>query len=154
MKIKHIIPIIIALCIGLASCHKIPVGYLHADKAEFAPKTVHFYHTPNEYTPRANNANIPWSTIRIQGVAGTNPINYEFVDVEATNGGDAEKFKAINQAGHLNVQGGIVQISQEGVKMLPIGSYSISLRVFNDGYSQILKDILIIEIGDNEPDEI
>lgn len=152
MKLRNIIPLLFILCLGLVSCHRIPIGYLHADKAEFVPGTVHFYHTPNPSTPRGNDTDIPWTSLRIQGVSGTNPVNYEFADIKASNGGDVAKFKEMVNTGHLNVNGGLVQITQAGVKMLPIGTYTLSLRVFNDGYSIVLTDILSIEIGEIEPE--
>lgn len=152
MKLKNILPLLFILSVGLLSCHKIPVGYLSADKAEFVPGTVHFYHVPDASGPRADDPDIPWTSLRIQGVSGTNPINYEFADVKAENGGDTDKFKAMRDAGHLNVNGGLVQITQAGVKMLPVGTYTMSLRIYNEGHSKILTDILVIEIGDEEPE--
>ena len=110
------------------------------------------YHNPHASTPRYNDHR-PWVSYRIQGVAGTNPINYELVDVKATEGGDAEKFKALAQKGLLKVDGGMIVLMHEGVAELPnSGRYTLSLRVYNDGHSKTIDDVYTIIVGVDEPE--
>ena len=86
-------------------------------------------------------------------VAGTNPINFELADVKATEGGDAEKFKALAQKGLLKVDGGMIVLMHEGVAELPnSGRYTLSLRVYNDGHSQTIDDVYTIIVGVDEPE--
>lgn len=136
--------------LALVGCSRVPVGYLDVDNAEFVPKVMNIYKVPNPDTPRATNG-APWTSLHIQGVSGTNPINYEFAGVKCTNGSDEAKFKAMVEKGYLNVNGGLVQIQQDGVTMLPNGSYLISIRVYNEGYSKVLDDVLTIVVADEEP---
>lgn len=137
------------LCCLLASCQRIPVGYLKTDHAEFVPNPMRVYHTPDPSTPRATNG-APWVSNRIQGISGTNPINYSFAGVMASEGGNASAFLKIVDQGELDVSGGLVRLTQKGTKLLPLGSYTISLKVYNEGRSALLKDILTIVVAEDE----
>lgn len=150
MRLKTIISIIFALCM-LSACHTIPVGYLQADNAEFVPNVLNAYRTPDPATERAHN-NAPWVSTQIQGVSGTNPVNYEFVSAKVANGGDLQKFLEAEKAGYLSVEGGIIYFYQEGVKMVPNGDYILTLRVYNEGHSKLLQDIITIRVSDVEPE--
>lgn len=140
------------LLISLISCNKIPVGYLETENAAFEPNTVYAYREIDPDSERAKN-NAPWTSLRIQGVAGTVPINYEFYGIKAENGGNADLFRQAIQDGDVLVQGGIIQLFQSGVKKLPNGSYIISLKVYNEGHSRILKDVFTFIIKDKEEEE-
>ena len=136
----------------VAACNTMPVGFLRTEGASFSPDTLNVYHNPHASTPRYNDHR-PWVSYRIQGVAGTNPINYELADVKATEGGDAEKFKALAQKGLLKVDGGMIVLMHEGVAELPnSGRYTLSLRVYNDGHSQTISDVYTIIVGVDEPE--
>ena len=139
------------IAMAVAACNTMPVGFLRTEGASFSPDTLNVYHNPHSSTPRYNDHR-PWVSYRIQGVAGTNPINYELADVKATEGGDAEKFKALAQKGLLKVDGGMIVLMQEGVAELPnSGRYTLSLRVYNDGHSQTISDVYTIIVGVDEP---
>ena len=139
------------IAVAVAACNTMPVGFLRTEGASFSPDTLNVYHNPHASTPRYNDHR-PWVSYRIQGVAGTNPINYELADVKATEGGDAEKFKALAQKGLLKVDGGMIVLMQEGVAELPnSGRYTLSLRVYNDGHSQTISDVYTIIVGVDEP---
>lgn len=145
---KYILYLVIALTVAsLTSCNKIPIGYLNTKDAVFTPDTIFVGRTIDPESPRAKNG-APWTSYRIQGVAGTNPINYDFHSVKVNNGGDAAKFEAIVRAGHVSTRGGIIQIYQEGVKDIPNGDYTLSLRAYNDGHSAILEDIITFVVKD------
>ena len=139
------------IAMAVAACNTMPVGFLRTEGASFSPDTLNVYHNPHSSTLRYNDHR-PWVSYRIQGVAGTNPINYELADVKATEGGDAEKFKALAQKGLLKVDGGMIVLMQEGVAELPTsGRYTLSLRVYNDGHSQTISDVYTIIVGVDEP---
>ena len=140
------------IAMAVAACNTMPVGFLRTEGASFSPNTLNVYHNPHASTPRYNDHR-PWVSYRIQGVAGTNPINYELADVKATEGGDAEKFKALAQKGLLKVDGGMIVLMHEGVAELPnSGRYTLSLRVYNDGHSQTISDVYTIIVGVDEPE--
>ncbi len=140
------------IAMAVAACNTMPVGFLRTEGASFSPDTLNVYHNPHASTPRYNDHR-PWVSYRIQGVAGTNPINYELVDVKATEGGDAEKFKALAQKGLLKVDGGMIVLMHEGVAELPnSGRYTLSLRVYNDGHSKTIDDVYTIIVGVDEPE--
>ena len=140
------------IAVAVAACNTMPVGFLRTEGASFSPDTLNVYHNPHSSTLRYNDHR-PWVSYRIQGVAGTNPINYELADVKATEGGDAEKFKALAQKGLLKVDGGMIVLMHEGVAELPnSGRYTLSLRVYNDGHSQTISDVYTIIVGVDEPE--
>ena len=140
------------IAMAVAACNTMPVGFLRTEGASFSPDTLNVYHNPHASTPRYNDHR-PWVSYRIQGVAGTNPINYELADVKATEGGDAEKFKALAQKGLLKVDGGMIVLMHEGVAELPnSGRYTLSIRVYNDGHSQTIDDVYTIIVGVDEPE--
>lgn len=139
------------IAMAVSACNTMPVGFLRTEGASFSPDTLNVYHNPHASTPRYNDHR-PWVSYRIQGVAGTNPINYELADVKATEGGDAEKFKALAQKGLLKVDGGMIVLMHEGVAELPnSGRYTLSLRVYNDGHSKTIDDVYTIIVGVDEP---
>ena len=140
------------IAMAVAACNTMPVGFLRTEGASFSPDTLNVYHNPHASTLRYNDHR-PWVSYRIQGVAGTNPINFELADVKATEGGDAEKSKALAQKGLLKVDGGMIVLMHEGVAELPnSGRYTLSLRVYNDGHSQTISDVYTIIVGVDEPE--
>ncbi|MCI6278881.1 MAG: hypothetical protein MR609_03680 [Bacteroidales bacterium] len=153
-KFMHYTFAAVLLCavLAFAGCHKIPVGYLVTENAKYADSLLYVYHTPAPSSSRATTG-APWVSLPIQGVSGTAPVNFEYASVKTSEGGDAAKFAAMQKAGHLDVRGGLLRITQEGVRMLPLGAYTISLRVYNEGYSNLLSDVFTFVVGDTEPDE-
>ncbi len=151
MKTKRISLILLGVVLSLLaiSCKDMPIGYLQADKAFFSPDTVYVYKQIDPQSDRAKN-NSPWTSLRIQGISGTAPINYEFYDVKVNNGGNAATFKKLVDKKKVLIQGGIIQLFQDGVKELPNGDYTISMKVYNEGYSNILKDIFTFVVKDEE----
>ncbi|MBC5622045.1 MULTISPECIES: hypothetical protein [Butyricimonas] len=123
------------LVFALWSCHDVKVGYLKADNAEYDPTSIVVRKEldPEEDELRImNDAN--WVSPKIQGVLGTNPLNYELVNVTATEGGDAEAFKQ-----EVVVRGGGIMELPLHTKV-PKGHYLVSLRVYNEDYSAELKN--------------
>ncbi len=131
------------------SCNKIPVGYLQTDEAVFTPDTVYVYRNLDPQSDRILNK-VPWTSLRIQGVSGTNPINYDFHSVKVSDGGNQEAFTKLVESEEVVVKGGIIKLFQSGVKKVPNGSYTLSIKVYNEGYSAILEDVFTFIIKDSE----
>ena len=69
------------------------------------------------------------------GSTGNFPLLFEFVSVKASEGGDAEIFKK-----EITVRGGGV-MELPLYTELPEGRYVVTLKVSNDGYSELLSDV-------------
>ncbi len=148
-KYKYLPFLVLSVLFFTLSCNQIPVGYLQTEEAEFIPNKVEVYRNLDPNDNRVLD-NIPWTSLRVQGVSGTNPINYEFHSVKVSDGGDKEAFVKLVKSGEVVIQGGIIRLFQSGVKKLPNGSYTISLNVYNEGYSAVLKDAFTFVVKDNE----
>lgn len=123
------------LVFALWSCHDVKVGYLKADNAEYDPASIV---VRKELDPIEDELRIKnetnWVSPKIQGVLGTDPLNYELVSVTATEGGDADVFRQ-----EVIVRGaGIMELPLH--TKVPAGHYLVSLRVYNEDYSAELKD--------------
>ena len=124
-------------------CHSVTVGYLVTENAEYAPNEMNIPKEipatyPNYSIRTANNS--PWVTNVIQGVMGTQPINYEIAEVKASEGGNAEAFKA-----ELKIRGaGLMEVPL--YPEAPIGKYVVSIRIYNEGYSHIVNDVYTFNI--------
>ena len=139
----------VAIFMLLPACSRMKVGYLRTAGASFAPDSLNVYRNIDPSSDRYINQS-PWTSTRIQGVAGTNPINYEYAGVSVSDGGDASLFNQVVKDKQLLVQGGLIQLFQDGVKRLPNGRYKLSLRVYNEDHSDILKDVFTLIIQDQE----
>ena len=139
----------VAIFMLLPACSRMKVGYLRTAGASFAPDSLNVYRNIDPSSDRYINQS-PWTATRIQGVAGTNPINYEYAGVSVSDGGDASLFNQVVKDKQLLVQGGLIQLFQDGVKRLPNGRYKLSLRVYNEDHSDILKDVFTLIIQDQE----
>lgn len=153
MKRKNIFTATLLLAVAvlmlLPACSRMKIGYLRTAGASFAPDTLNVYRNIDPSSSRFINQS-PWTSTRIQGVAGTNPINYEYAGVKVSNGGDASLFDQVVKDRLLLVQGGMIQLFQDGVKRLPNGRYTLSLRVYNEDHSQLLKDVFTLIIEEQE----
>ena len=118
---------------ALAACEKPTVGFLDVKNAAFTPDTLEI-RTVLDPKKDANQA--PWVSGAIQSVLGTDPKVYEFVSVTSTAGEEAASLFA----SELKVYGN----SRMEVPLQPAapkGSYRITLKVRNEGYSALLPDI-------------
>ena len=108
------------------------------------------YRTVDDDDPHSLTQTIPapWTSQRIQGVSGTNPVNYEFLSVDVADGGDAEKFAAAVKKGTITVNGGTINLFPAAVQNLPNGRYTVNLRVYNEGYSRELRGLFTFIIQD------
>ena len=113
----------------LMSCHDTTEGYLKTDSARYVPDTMEIRLQLDE------TLDAYWVSPKLQGVIGTSPIEFEVVEVEATEGGNAELFRHL-----VNVRGG-GRMEFPLISDITPGRYRVSLRVFNEGYSHIVKDV-------------
>ena len=129
---------ILALLFGglLVNCQDIPVGYLSTENAQYLPDTMFIRLELDETADAYRMHNLaPWVSPQLQGVIGTAPIEYEVVEVKATEGGDAEMFRHL-----VSVRGG-GRMEFPLISDITPGRYTVSLRVWNEGHSAIVKDV-------------
>lgn len=128
--------ILIGLVLLLWECHKPTPGYLETNNAQYVPDTMVIR---KELDPvkdayrKMNNA--PWVSPKLQGVDGTAPLAFEIVDVTSTDG-DAVMFKSL-----LNIRGGGRMEFPLRAGGIPDGHYVVSVRVSNEGYSEVVSNI-------------
>ena len=120
--------IIYLICVVfLIACNDVTVGYLETENAEYIPDNMEIPQIEDldevvDALRVKNNA--PWVTQPIQGI-----------EVTATEGGDAMIFKQ-----ELRIIGnGSFYYPLE--HKAPAGKYVVSIRVTNEGYSRVIKDI-------------
>ena len=140
---------LLVLVLGTA-CRKIPVGYLDTAYASFPQKEVQVYREVSEDNPHSKSKAYPapWTSQRIQGVSGTNPVNFDYAGVTVAEGGDAKIFGQCVQQGLITVRGGTIDIFPAAVDKLPNGRYSVNLRVYHEGYSRELTGLCTFIIQD------
>ena len=83
---------------------------------------------------------IPWFTSSIQGVLGTEPLQYSIVSVKNES---AENAALFNES--LSIVGGGRMYVAYDVKA-PVGVYTVSIKVENEGQSAVLEDIFTFVI--------
>jgi len=138
------------LVIGfMVSCSKVDVGYLRTRDASFHPDSLNVFHNIDPDSERGRG-NLPFVSTRIQGVAGTNPINYELSGVKADSEELSQLFMKLYKEGKVSVTGGLIVVTQEAAKQLPNGRYSLTLKVYNEDHSADLKDVFKIVVTDDE----
>lgn len=141
---------LMALTIGfMVSCSKMDVGYLRTTGASFTPDSLNAFHNVNTMSERGLNK-LPFVSIRIQGVAGTNPINYELFGVKADNQEQAQLFMKLYKEGKISVTGGLIVVTQEATQQLANGRYRLSLKVYNQDHEVVLEDIFKVVVTDDE----
>ena len=154
MKARSIYSLLLVtlLALALPSCRKVAVGYLDATHATFAAKVLKVYRTVPDDDPHSLKREYPapWTSQRIQGVSGTNPVNYEFLSVDVADGGDAAKFAAAVKDGKVTVNGGTINLFPSAVQTLPNGKYTVNLRVYNESHSRELRGLFTFIIQDEE----
>lgn len=117
-------------------CQDIPVGYLNAENAQYLPDTMIIRLELDETEDAYRMHNLaPWVSPQLQGVIGTAPLEYEVVEVKATEGGDPELFQHL-----VSVRGG-GRMEFPLISDITPGRYTVSLRVWNEGHSSIIKDV-------------
>ena len=145
---KRLIIIILGIYIvGLCGCHETTVGFLKTDNAEYAPSSMEVRRTLDpDRSPDMNMivTGADWASNEMAGVLGTSPLIFSLEDVKATEGGNAELFKEQVRV----IGGGRVYFPSKDIKA-PNGTYVLSIRVSNPGYSVVLKDVFTVIIKEN-----
>ena len=77
-------------------------------------------------------------------------MNYEFAGVEVSEGGDATVFEQLVKEKRIKVDGGLVLVFQDAVEKLTNGKYAISIKVYNDDHSSVLKNAFKVIVQDYE----
>lgn len=134
MKMKYIYGLLITL---LFACDDKEVGFLDISRAEYSPDTMEIpkYEDIDEFEEwQRLELGTPWVTLRMQGVLGTEPIVYSIESVKASDGGNAELFKE-----ELEIIGGGSMYYPIQPKA-PAGTYIVSIRLTNEGYSKVLEE--------------
>lgn len=138
------------LAVGfMASCSKMKVGYLRTAGASFAPDFINVFHNIDPTSTRYLEQE-PFVSTSIQGVAGTNPVNYELSSVKADSPSASELFMKLYKEGKISVAGGLIVVSQDASRQLTNGHYVLSLKVYNEDHEAILKDVFKIVVTDDE----
>lgn len=127
---------LIILSAMFVNCQDIPVGYLVTDNAQYLPDTMVVRLQMDETLDAYRMHNMaPWVSPQLQGVIGTPPIEYEVIDVKATEGGNAELFQHL-----ISVRGG-GRMEFPLISDITPGRYTVSLRIWNEGHSGIVEDV-------------
>lgn len=119
-----------------SACQDVTVGFLQSGNARYTPDTLVIRRVLDEELDAFRIHNVaPWVSPKIQGVMGTEPVNYELLDVKATEGGNAALFRHL-----LTVRGG-GKLEFPLISDITPGRYTVSIQVSNEGYSQELRDV-------------
>lgn len=124
----------------LYGCHEKTIGYLITKNAEYLTDSVIVHRELNpaiELEATMMQSGADWTSVAISGVLGTVPLTYSVERVTASDGGDAALFME-----QVKVMGnGQVYFPSKDIKA-PNGTYLLSIRVSNKGYSAVLEDII------------
>lgn len=137
---KSIMLIMIVFVVGLNACHEKTVGYLITENASYDPDTMYVRKTPDPVSDAVRiEYDAPWISLQLQGYEGTDPIYFSVESVTSDQGESA----AATFMSELTIRGG-------GALMYPLennavpGTYVVSVRLTNDGYSQVVEDAMTI----------
>lgn len=130
----------IFLWVMITACNDVKVGYLLTENAKYDPDTLIVKKTLDPVIDADRMAKkYNWVTLPMDGIEGTQPILFTIHSV-ATEGGDVSQFlKDVKVRGN-----GTFDVSFNNV--IPAGTYKITLKVENEGYSDILKDVFTIVV--------
>ncbi|MGL5681585.1 MAG: hypothetical protein ACRDDZ_00855 [Marinifilaceae bacterium] len=134
--------VLFILLLVMAGCHNQPIGYLQTENAVYAPNKMAIRIVLDEEEDAYRIKNVaPWVSPKLQGVIGTSPIYYEIVQVHSPNGGDTTLFKQL-----IQVRGG-GRMELPLVSDITPGQYCVTLRVYNEGHSSIVKNAFTFDVN-------
>lgn len=90
---------------------------------------------------------IPWMTLPIEGVLGTEPMSYSITEVKNENPENARLFRE-----SLSIIGGGRMYVAQDVEA-PVGTYVVSISIKNEGQFTILEDVFTFIVMAKEADE-
>ena len=137
---RRLILLAIVFVAVLEACHETTIGYLITENASYDPDTLYVRKTPDPVADAVRiEYNAPWVSLQLQGYEGTEPINFSVESVTSDQGEAA----AATFMSELTIRGG-------GALMYPLennavpGTYVVSVRLTNDGYSQVVENAMTI----------
>lgn len=119
------------------SCQDITEGYLLTENASYDPDTSYIRLNLDPTTSDSVRIKYqsPWVTFTLQGYEGTSPIHFSIESVRSDKGEESARlFKE-----ELDIRGGGAILCPFKPKAGP-GTYVVSVRLSNHGYSHVLKD--------------
>lgn len=134
---KKIFILLISIGALMIACQDVTIGFLKTENATYGINDsliVKKELDPKEDKDRIKNK-APWVTKPIQGVNGTTPINYA---VESVSGPDRAA-SALFMSELQTIGSGIMYYPLQ--HKAPAGTYKVSLRISNAGYSKVVKDV-------------
>ena len=138
--------IIIIIGAFAASCHETTVGYLITENASYDPDTMYIRKTPDPVLDAIIIENkAPWVSLQLQGYEGTEIMYFyiESVRYEEETPTTAGAEAAQNFMKDLSIRSGGVMLYPFENDALP-GTYKVSIRITNSGYSHVLQDAMTI----------
>jgi len=134
---KIFIILLFFITIALSGCHEKTIGYLVTENANYEPNTLTI---PKELDPVKDAKRIkyqaPWVSYAMQGYEGTQQIMFSVESVTST-AGEEEAAKFMEE---LKIRGGGGALEYPLVHKAGPGSYVVSVRLTNPGYSQVVED--------------
>ena len=137
---KRLTILAIVLVAVMEACHEKTIGYLITENASYDPDTMYVRKTPDPVEDAVRiEYGSPWVSLRLQGYEGTEQIHFSVESVTSDQGEEA----AATFMSELTIRGG-------GALMYPLennavpGTYVVSIRLTNPGYSQVVKDAMTI----------
>lgn len=133
----------VLLFIVAIGCNDMKVGYLETNEAVYKPNvlTVRKELDMNDWDDEDRAKwGAHWVSPAIQGILGTNPMMLTIHEVKTEGGGDVAaflKYTTLRGNGQFDV---------DFENEIPVGKYIITIKVENEGYTSILKDIFTIEV--------
>lgn len=137
MKTGIILAIALAVTVFF-SCSDITKGYLEVGEAGYVTDTLIIH--PDS----GSGDSIPYQSEKIQGVIGTFPIYYELAAVKDEDGKPVPEVIAAQIS---VVRKAIFQIAKDHT--IPVGVYSLDLRIWNMGRSYVLTGIYTIVVEED-----
>ncbi len=138
--------IVIILCCFVSGCHKTTIGYLITENASYEPDTMYIRKNPIwEFDSIRIKNKAPWVSLQLQGYEGTEVIYFDvesvtFVEETPTSQGIQASKTFMDE---LSIRSGGVLLYPFENTAIP-GSYKISIRISNPGYSHVLQDVMTI----------
>lgn len=137
MSMKIVMIILGTMTLFLSGCHEKTIGYLITENAEYEPNTLTI---PRELDPVADAKRIknqaPWVSYAMQGYEGTQQIMFSVESVTST-AGEEEATKFMEE---LKIRGGGGALEYPLVHKAGPGTYTVSVRLTNPGYSQVVEN--------------
>ena len=141
---KRLTMLAIALVAVMEACHEKTIGYLITENASYDPDTMYVRKTPDPVEDAVRiEYGSPWVSLQLQGYEGTEQIHFSVESVTSDQGEEA----AATFMSELTIRGG-------GALMYPLennavpGTYVVSIRLTNPGYSQVVKDAMTIIVSE------